>query len=116
MVCPPVVARVEKPGELPCIRVDPRNVRAFEPVAVRASEREIPFNRLASMFLSKDVVDLKRQRESKLGNQAVLATIASTPPDPADEFPIHCGAEFPVFLRTRRARDCITPRRLPMRR
>jgi len=116
MIRPQVAARVEKPGEFPRIRVDSRNVRAFEPVAMWASEREIPFNSLPSMFLSQDVVDLKRQRERKLRNQAVLATIASPPPDPADKLSIHCGVTLPVPLRTLRARDCITPRRLPMRR
>ena len=66
------------------------------------------------MFLSEDMVDLKRQRKSELGNQAVLATIASASPDPPDEIPIHCAATLPDFFRSLRARDCITARRLPI--
>lgn len=114
MIRPSVTARVKKPGEFTRIRVKPGNVRAFEPIAVRARERQIFFYCLSAMFLSEDMVDLKRQRESELRNQAVLATIASASPDLLDEFPIHCEATLPVFFRSLRARDCITPRRLPI--
>ena len=60
MVRPCVMARVEQPGEIRGIRVKAGDVRAFEPVAVRASEREIFFlNGLSAMLLSKNVVELK---------------------------------------------------------
>jgi len=114
MVRPRVTARMKKPGDFTCIRVEPGNVWAFEPIAVRAREREIFFYCLSAMLLSEDMVDLKRQRESELGNQAVLATIAPASPDLPDEFPIHCEATLPDFFRSLRARDCITPRRLPI--
>ncbi len=60
MVRPRVTARVEQPGEIRSIRVKAGDVRAFEPIAVWAGEREIFRNGLSAMLLSKNVVDLKR--------------------------------------------------------
>jgi hypothetical protein len=56
---------------------------------MRASKREIILDGFSAMLLSEDMVDLKRQRESKLRDQAILAAISSADPDPPDEFPIH---------------------------
>jgi hypothetical protein len=60
MVCPRVDPRIKEPGKCLCVRVEPRNVRALEPVAVRASKREIFIDALSAMFLCEDMVDLKR--------------------------------------------------------
>lgn len=65
---------------------------AFEPVAMRASEREIRLDGFPAMFLSKDVIYLKRRRESKLRNQAVLAvccgaTLGRTASGPSGQVP-----------------------------
>jgi hypothetical protein len=89
MVCPRVDPRIKEPGKCPCVRVEPCNIRALKPVAVRASKRKIVLAGRSVMFFSEDMVDLKWQREGELGNQTVLATFSSASPDPPDEFPIH---------------------------
>jgi len=60
MICPRVGPRIKESGKCLCVRVEPRNVRALEPVAVRASKREIFIDALSAMFLCEDMVDLKR--------------------------------------------------------
>jgi hypothetical protein len=81
---------------------------------MRARERKILLNGFSAMFLREDVVDLKRQREGKLRNQAVLATTGGATPDPSDKRSIHCVEALSVVLRSLLALDCMIPSRLPM--
>jgi Carboxypeptidase regulatory-like domain len=109
------------------VRTSRRGLKSLVSSAVSGSRPAIfgPLNRLqcggeiapcgfSAVFLCKDVVDLKRQREGKLRNEAVLTAISSATPDLPDKLPIHCGETPPVVARSLRARDCITARRLPM--
>jgi len=62
MLRPKIRPGMKQTDELSGVRIETGDVGAFVPVAVRASEREIVGNGLASMLLRGDVVDLKRQR------------------------------------------------------
>ena len=60
MVCPRVDPRIKEPDKDLCVRVEPCNVRALKPVAVRASKREIFGDSLSAMLPGEDMVNLKR--------------------------------------------------------
>lgn len=74
MVGPKIVARVEQPDELASREVKTSDIRSFESVPMRASKRKVSFDCLSAMLFSEDMVNLKRQGKSELGNQAVFAT------------------------------------------
>ena len=61
MVAPSVLARVEKPDEVPSCRIMPGDVRALMPVAVQASQGKIVEGGGTSMLVRDYVVDVKRQ-------------------------------------------------------
>ena len=65
---------MEQPDNLAGVRVDPRDVRTFEIVAVKTGEREIVGGRFAAVRLGNDVVKLKRRAHKCFGQQAILAT------------------------------------------
>ena len=95
-------------------RVKPGNVRTFETIAMGTSQGEIAVYGFASMLRGKNVIDLERQREGKLRNAAILATLACPLPNRSGKLPIHCRVTRSALLRSLLALDCITARSLPM--
>jgi hypothetical protein len=81
MLRPNVRSRMKQADGLPRFGVESSNVGPFEPITVRACQCKIAFHGLASMLLSENVIDLKRQGQGKLRDQAVLASTASALPD-----------------------------------
>jgi hypothetical protein len=66
------------------------------------------------MLLGYDVVYLERQWKGRLGNSAVLATLARSLSNRLSQFPIHCGAERGSGLSRRRAFACMMPSKNPI--
>ena len=94
--------------------VKPGNIRAFESIAMGTSQGEIAVHGFASVLPGKNMIDLERQRESKLRNEAILASVASPLPNRSGKLPIHCRVTRSAFFRSLLALDCITARSLPM--
>lgn len=104
-----VGARVEKSGGFLRVRVEPGDVRAFESVAVWASESKILLNLLSAALFGDDVMVLGKQ----------LGEPGSTRNDAARFQTLRISSRFTApkrprfFLRSLRAFDCNTPNRLP---
>ena len=94
--------------------IQARNIGTFVAIAVRASKSEIAGGGFSSVLLGHDVVNLKRQRQSKFWHAAVFAMPTSSLSNRSRQFLIHCRARLGSVVRRRRALDCITPSRTPM--
>jgi hypothetical protein len=70
-------SRVKQGNEATRLRVDRRQIRAFEPVAQCACPRKVLNLRLATVFFGNDVVGFKRQVGIILVRQTILAAILS---------------------------------------
>ena len=109
---PPIIfPRVEEAHGSAGFRIDPRNVRTLEAVAVRASQRQIVFHGLAAVLFGDDVVDLEGQRQRPVRHPAILAALGGPLPDAGEQLAIHWGSDFESNWR---ARDCITASKRPM--
>ena len=85
-----VQAGVKQTHELARDRIETRDIRALMAIAMRASQRQIGWIRIAFVLRGDDVVNLKRQRQRKLREQAILASFRRSCPDLPDQFTIHC--------------------------
>jgi hypothetical protein len=89
MLTPNVNPGMEQPDQFSRDGIYARDVRSLVPIAVRARQRKILFYTLPAMLLGNDVIDLKRKRQAKLWNPAVLATIRRAPPNLVNQLPVH---------------------------
>ena len=98
MVRPGVTARVKKPGEFACIPVEPGNVRALEPVAVRASRREIFLDGLSAMFLSEDYGRSEMVTGEQLGESGSTRNDRPRVSRPSGQVPDSLGGDVAEIL------------------
>jgi len=76
-------------------RVDTRDIRALEAVAVVATESEVFSDRLTTVLLRNDMVNLKREPCVSRGKHAVLTPIDCSTPDKFDKRRFHpAGCNF----------------------
>ena len=65
---------MKEPNDLDALKICSRKVRAFMPITVKASERQILENSQAAMLARLDVIDMKGQRIGGNGQVAVLTS------------------------------------------
>jgi hypothetical protein len=114
MLRPEIAPGMKQSEEAAGLGVKPGNVRTLKTIAMGTSEGEIAVYSFASVLPGQNVIDLEWQRESKLRNETVLATLAGPLPDRPGKLPIHCRVTRSAFLRSLLALDCITARRRPI--
>jgi len=81
MYVPLILARMKQPSELPSFRVNPRDIRSLVRVILIAAQRQIIFSRWPVVFLSDNMIDLKREDIELLRDAAVFAGISRPLPD-----------------------------------
>ena len=114
MLRPEIAPGMKQSDKMAGLGVKPGNVRTFKTIAMGTSQGEIAVHGFASVLPGKNVIDLERQRESKLRNEAILATVSGPIPNRSGKLPIHCRVARSAFFRSLLALDCITARSLPM--
>jgi hypothetical protein len=72
---------MKQPGELPSFRVNTGDVRALVHVIPIATQCKIIFSRRTVVFLSDDMIDLKREGIELLRDAAVFACMLRPLPD-----------------------------------
>jgi hypothetical protein len=72
---PYVGARIEEWGDRTRGRIDSTQIRAFPPIAFQAREREVAAHGVPAVFAWQDMVNMMRQGNIVLMQQAVLAPI-----------------------------------------
>lgn len=81
MISPKILPRVKQASELPSCRVKTGDVRAFVRITSITTESKVFFNRRTVVFLSKDVIHLKREHIVRLRYVAVFADGIRSLPD-----------------------------------
>ena len=72
---PHVGTRIEQWGDRPRGRIDGTQIRAFPPIAFEAREGEVATDGVAAVFARQDMVNMMRQGDIILMQQAVLALL-----------------------------------------
>jgi hypothetical protein len=75
---PNVGTRIEQWGDRTRGSIDSAQIRAFPPIAVEAREREVAAHSVAAVLARQDMVNMMRQRNIILMQQAVLAPLLCT--------------------------------------
>src|SRR5438105_15192442 len=90
-------SRMEQAHELPCDRVDPRQIRSLVQIVMMAGESQVSQNRGSIVLPRDNVLNLEwGDRGVRLGKPAVLATEAGATADGPAQLRIHyCFLGFP---------------------
>lgn len=111
MPVPLISSRMKQSGQLSCVRVDPRNVRALIPIAVDTCQRKV-FEFIRAAVLSRnDVVCLEWRRMHGRRQLTVFATSRSPCTDLPSRFSVHRSYSS-VRCKDRLALERITASRL----
>ncbi|ETX06186.1 MAG: hypothetical protein ETSY2_18640 [Candidatus Entotheonella gemina] len=81
MIIPIVLPRMKQAGELSSCRVKAGDIRSLVRVTSITTEGKVFFNRQTVMFLSNDMIDLKRKDVVRLRYAAVFADGICSLPD-----------------------------------
>jgi len=114
MITPPISSWMEQSRHFVRLRVNARNVRAFEGVAEETRQSRILESRPASMFLGDDVVNLKWHAGELRRKAAVFAATPRAAPNPRLQARVHSSYPFSARpLRESRALDWSSSKRRP---
>jgi hypothetical protein len=93
---------MEQARELPCDRIDPRQIRALVQIVMMAGESQVGRHRRSFVLARNNVLDLERSDGGmRLGKPAVLAAEAGATADGPAQLWVH--HRFLVFPSSRRA-------------